>query len=29
MSLLVIGYPTIAEGDFRWMQQIRARHDRL
>jgi 2'-5' RNA ligase superfamily len=29
MSLLVIGYPTVAEVDFRWMQQIRAQHDRL
>jgi hypothetical protein len=29
MSLLLIAYPTIAEGDFRWIQQIRVRHDRL
>jgi hypothetical protein len=29
MSLLLIAYPTIAEDDVRWIQQIRARHDRL
>jgi hypothetical protein len=29
MSLLVIGYPTIAEVHFLWIQQIRAQHDRL
>ena len=29
MSRLLITYPTIAEGDFRWIQQIRVRHDGL